>query len=233
MRIRRTSSSSSRHRPRGHGQGPQGEISCLPRRHAAHRASPCGAGCPACRIAAITNAASTSTTAVVPQTQMLGEEGRGFDLDERLARRDAPHRRRHQRRPGAARARPRRCNGPPNAQAVRRNDRPFPGRLVPARRHGDRDRRRRPPHPLRRLEARRGAATPTATIAVRPSSIATEMLARVTDRAIQIYGGMGLDGASPRSSAGGATRGSSASGTAPARSSATSSAATSCGRLGA
>ena len=51
---------------------------------------------------------------------------------------------------------------------------------------------------------------------------ATETLGRVTDRAVQVFGGMGLM-ASCRSSASGATPGSNGSGTAPARSSATSS----------
>ena len=44
---------------------------------------------------------------------------------------------------------------------------------------------------------------------------ATEMLARVTDQALQIFGGMGLMEELPASSASGATPGSSGSGTAP------------------
>ena len=58
---------------------------------------------------------------------------------------------------------------------------------------------------------------------------ASEMLGRVTDQAVQIFGGMGLM-SDFRSSGSGATRGSSGSGTGPARSSGTSSRARCCGR---
>ena len=72
-----------------------------------------------------------------------GRGGQGLRADEHLALRHPADRRRHQRRPGAPRVRSRgRVGGEP--QAVRPADRQVPGHLVQARRHGDRDRRRRP-----------------------------------------------------------------------------------------
>ena len=89
-----------------------------------------------------------------------GRGGRRLRADEHLALRHPADRRRDQRRPGAARVRPRgRVGGEP--QAVRPADRQVPGHLVQARRHGDRDRRRRPAHAQRRLAARPGPWTPT------------------------------------------------------------------------
>ena len=84
-----------------------------------------------------------------------GRGGRRVRADEHLALRHPADRRRDQRRPGAARVRPRGgVGGEP--QAVRPADRQVPGHLVQARRHGDRDRRRRPAHAQRRLAARPG-----------------------------------------------------------------------------
>ena len=84
-----------------------------------------------------------------------GRGGRRLRADEHLALRHPADRRRDERRPGAARLRPRRrVGGEP--QAVRPADRQVPGHLVQARRHGDRDRRGRPAHAQRRLAARPG-----------------------------------------------------------------------------
>ena len=67
----------------------------------------------------------------------------------------------------------------------------FPGHLVQARRHGDRGRRRRVSRPRRRLEAGPRAWRADQDIAM-AKLYATEMLGRVTDNAVQIFGGMGL-----------------------------------------
>ena len=126
----------------------------------------------------------------IHERQILGEEHRGLRRRQRMARRHAPHRGRSMHRPGPARARTGDGMGR-HPQAVRPDHRKVPGCRLQARRHGNRDRRRRAP----------GAITPPGSSikAVRHDQdfamaklFATETLARVTDHAVQIFGGMGL-----------------------------------------
>ena len=92
---------------------------------------------------------------VVPAANRLGGRGRGLqdrDADARLHA--ARHRgRRGRRRPGCVRARGRVHEG---ARPVRHADRDEPGRQLPRRRHGDRDRGGAPAHLAGRLDDRRG-----------------------------------------------------------------------------
>ena len=91
----------------------------------------------------------------VPGDALLGEEGTGLRPGRHLARRHPAAGRRHLSRPRRAGARPRRtpCRG---ARAVRPADRQVPGRLLQARRHGDRAEGRRADDARGRLEVRPG-----------------------------------------------------------------------------
>ena len=78
-----------------------------------------------------------------------------------------------------------------DAQAVRPDHRQVPGHILQARRHGDRDRSRQAARCCRPPGRPTRAAT-TDQDAAMAKLFATEMLARVTDQAVQIFGGMGL-----------------------------------------
>ena len=116
-----------------------------------------------------------------------------------------------------------------HAQAVRPDHRQVPGHQLQARRHGDRDRRRRAAGAAGRLEDRPGHASPTRTTRWPSSTPPRCWRASPTRRRADLRR-HGPDGGGRRSSGSGATPGSSASGTAPRRSSATSSRARCCGR---
>ena len=96
----------------------------------------------------------------VPRANVLGEVGQGLQGRDRDAERRAHRHRRADGRPGRRARSTTRSRYVEGAQAVRQGDRRVPGRAVPARAGGDRDRGRAPARLQRRAPARRAAAVP-------------------------------------------------------------------------
>ena len=155
----------------------------------------------------------------VPASQILGEEGQRSRARRQMAAHGPRLGRRHMLRQGRAPVGACHRLGR-DPQTIRQTDRPLPGHIVQARRYGDGAACRKPARHRCRPQGDEGTMEPTDAAMVK--LYCSEMLGRVADHTVQIYGGMGLMDEMPIERCG-AMPGSSGSGTEPRRSSATSS----------
>ena len=130
------------------------------------------------------------TDVVVPAENLLGEEGDGFKIAMQTLDFTRPGTAvgRGGRRAGRLRARGRVREG---ARDVRRADRDAPGRELPDRGHGDRDRGRTPPRLAGGVDARPGLGRKATLYSSFAKRFAADTAMKVTTDAVQVFGGYG------------------------------------------